>query len=240
MYNAEKTIEQAIDSVLNQTYRNWEMIIVDDKSTDRSVEIVNEYVLKDSRIKLYRLDKNVGTPYFARNYATDNANGELIAFLDSDDIWLPEKLEKQVGYMLKNDYNIVYSYYERISHEGVRSGRIIKSLNRVDIKTILRGNPIGCLTAIYDKGKVGKLYQINHKHEDYIMWISVMQRGFVAYCYPEVLALYRISNNSVSNSKIKMAIVTWNIYRKVFKLNFFRASKSFVSYSLTGILKFLK
>jgi teichuronic acid biosynthesis glycosyltransferase TuaG len=240
MFNGEQTIEQTIDSVIAQTYVNWEMIIVDDKSTDNSTAIVLKYAKVDPRIKLFQLERNIGTPYYARNYATDRANGDYIAFLDSDDLWLPEKLEKQLKFMVEHGYAIVYSFYERISSEGNRSNRIVKSELFTDGKIIMKSNPIGCLTAIYDCHKVGKLYQIDHKHEDYIMWISVLQKGFVAYCYPEVLALYRVSANSISNAKLKMALVTWDIYRNVFKLSLLKSLQSFLSYSINGLTKYLK
>lgn len=240
MYNAEKTVRQAIESVIAQSYTNWELIIVDDGSTDTSVEIASSYELNDARIKLHKSEKNIGSPYHARNYATERATGKYIAFLDSDDLWLPYKLTKQISFMQDNDFPIVYSFYEKFSHDGIRSNRIIKSALKTDYKRILRSNPIGCLTAVYDQDKIGKLYQIDHKHEDYIMWIRILKKGFIAYCYPEVLALYRISANSVSNSKIKMAKVTWDIYRNVIKLGFFASLRSFFFYSTNGLSKYFK
>jgi len=240
LYNAESYISETIESVINQTYKNWEMLIVDDKSTDNSVEQVLKYVKADARIKLYKLPANNGNPYYARNYATQKATGELIAFLDSDDIWLPDKLALQVEFMNDNNYPIVFSSYKKFTTNTTKASKAIIAPKSVDYKKLLKGNSIGCLTSVYNVKLVGKIYQINHKHEDYIMWLEVLRRGFVAYGLDQVLALYRVHANSISNSKITMAGVTWRIFRNVLKQNRFEAFKNFVFYATSGFKKYLK
>ena len=147
MYNSGKFIKDTIDSVLSQTYKEWEMIIVDDCSTDISPEIVKSYVGSESRIKYIRTDKNGGVSN-ARNIALKNANGQYIAFLDSDDIWDKEKLEKQINFMKEKDCAISFTSYELIDEENKRLDKIVRVVPSIDYKTLLKGNILGCLTVI--------------------------------------------------------------------------------------------
>lgn len=200
-YNDENTIEETIKSVLNQSYKNWEMLIVDDCSTDKTPDIVKKYQEKDKRIKLYRLDKNSGASV-ARNKAIEEAKGKYIAFLDCDDIWFNKKLEKQINYMEKNNYYFTYTDYEYMSKDGKILNRKRVCPKKVSYFKMLLGDSVGCLTVIYNREKAG-LIQIPllKKRNDYALWCRVLKKVKKGYKYNDVLARYRISGNSISSGK---------------------------------------
>lgn len=236
VYNAEKYLKSTLNSVIEQTYENWEMIIVNDCSTDRSLEIINSFLEIDSRFRLINLKKNQGVAH-ARNTAINEAKGKFIAFLDGDDLWTSVKLEKQISQMEKNNWLFTFSNYNIIDENGEQSEKVIKAPSKLDYKKLLNGNSIGCLTVVINREKIPNIKMPESKHEDYITWLSILKTGIIAYGIDESLALYRKSNNSLSSNKINAAKWTWDIYRKHQKLNFFRASKSFVMYSLKAIMK---
>ncbi|MDY5684126.1 MAG: glycosyltransferase family 2 protein [Treponema sp.] len=237
-YNCERFISQTIESVLAQTYKNWEMLIVDDCSTDKSYEIACEYAKKDSRIKVFRNKKNSGAAV-SRNVAIEKSKGQYVAFLDSDDIWLPQKLEVQLK-SFQNDVAIVYSFYEKIDSEGNRSDRIIYSPKETNFRNMLKSDVIGNLTGIYDTSLVGKIYQKKVHQEDYIMWLEILRLGYKAICCQEVLAYYRISATSLSHSKIRHLKWQWDSYRKELKLNLLISIYYYANYAIRGFFKFLK
>ncbi|MEG1311641.1 MAG: glycosyltransferase family 2 protein [Romboutsia sp.] len=237
MYNSEKFIEKTIESVLNQTYQNWEMLIVDDCSSDNSSEIVKAYVQKDSRIKYMRTKTNQGVSN-ARNIALKNAQGQFLAFLDSDDIWHKEKLEKQIDFMKENEYAITFTAYELIDEQNERLEKLINVPESVDYKTLLKGNILGCLTVIIDKSKLDfEVKMSGVRHEDYVLWLSILKSGHIAYGLNEVLALYRKSSTSLSGNKVKSAMWTWNIYRNIEKIPLHKSIYYFINYSINGIKK---
>ena len=234
-YNSAKFISQTIDSILAQTYQNWEMLIVDDCSTDNSNDIINEYIEKDSRIKLIKLETNSG-PANARNAGIKEATGEYIAFLDSDDIWLPQKLEKQIKFMSKHKLDITYSSYETIDEQNKKiNTRIVKEFISYD--DMLKSNHIGNLTGIYNCKKIGKFYMDDVGHEDYTLWLNIMKAVGSTKGIIEPLAQYRILSNSISANKLKVLKWQWNIYRKIVGLNIFKSSYYFVWYIYNAILK---
>ena len=241
-HNAEKTIKEAIDSVMEQIYTSWELIVIDDCSTDSSVEIISTFSEKDSRIKLFHTDKSVGKPYYPRNLGISNSNGRYIAFLDSDDIWLPTKLMNQIPLFQDENVAIVFSYYEKFSTSRVqnKTDRIIKSPETVSFKSALYGNPIGNLTGIYDTKKVGKILYEDAGHEDYILWLSILKKGFIARNTNSIEARYRVAENSVSSNKGRAALWTWNIYRNSLGFNFPKSLYCYTLYIINGVLKFLK
>ncbi|WP_066351163.1 glycosyltransferase family 2 protein [Aliarcobacter skirrowii] len=203
-YKSERFISQTIDSVLAQTYQKWEMIIVDDVSPDNSNKIIEEYCKKDSRIKLIKLEKNSG-PAVARNRAIEEAQGRYIAFLDADDLWKPEKLEKQIMFMEEKNCALSYSAYETMSEEGELQNKYINPPLKISYKDLLKSNHIGCLTAIYDTQKIGKVYMPNiSKRQDYGLWLKILRKTGFAYGLEESLGVYRIMSNSVSSNKFKL------------------------------------
>lgn len=235
-YNGSRYISEAIKSVMNQTYTNWELIIVDDCSTDNSLSIIKPF-LADSRIKLLTLDKNQKIAN-ARNKAIELAKGEYIAFLDSDDIWTPHKLEKQLSYFEnEGDIAVVYSFYSQIDEKSNDLGKVIRSKTKVTFYDMLKTNSIGCLTAIYSIKKAGKRYFINQSHEDYIYWLFMLRDGFTALGINEVLAKYRVSSSSHSSNKLKAASWQWNIYRNVLKINILMSFYYFLCYAYYGVKK---
>lgn len=199
-YNTAKYIAESINSVLAQTYTNWELLIVDDCSTDNTDEIVQPF-LSDERIKYFKNEKNSGAAV-SRNKALREAKGKWIAFLDSDDLWFPEKLEKQIKFMKKNDYKFSYTDYEKIDEASAPLNILVSGPEKVTEKAMYRYCWIGCLTVMYDAEQIG-LIQIKDikKNNDYAMWLQVAKKGH-CYLLRENLAKYRIRKNSVSHDKL--------------------------------------
>lgn len=234
-YNSEKLISQTIKSALEQTYQNWEMIIVDDMSPDNANEIIKNYILKDSRIKLIKLEKN-GGPAKARNRAIEEASGRYIAFLDADDMWLPEKLEKQIQFMEENNLAITYSSYLTVDENGNEiNTRIAKQ--KITYNDMLKTNHIGNLTGIYDCKKIGKYYMDDVGHEDYTLWLKIMKKVVHTKGIIEPLGKYRILEKSISANKLRALAWTWNIYRNILGMNIFESSFYFMHYAYNAIKK---
>ncbi len=237
VYNSEKYISETIESVLAQTYTYWEMIIVDDYSADKSREIVKDFLNKDNRIRLIELKENSGTGK-ARNVALKNAKGRFVAFLDSDDTWLPEKLEKQIRFMLDNEYPISYTSYKLIDHKGNDLNRIIKAINNVNMHKYLKNTIIGHSSSMIDLKKTGvfKIADIRIR-VDTQTWINLLKKGFVAYGLDEVLMIYRVHNKSISSNKLFAAKKTWNLYYNIEKLGFFKSMFYFGNYAFNAFKK---
>lgn len=237
MYNSEKYIGITIESALNQTYKDWEMIIVDDCSSDNSPKIVKEYAKNDERIKYIKTYSNKGVSN-ARNIALKMAKGQFISFLDSDDIWNEDKLKKQVEFMKKNKCAISFTSYELIDENNEKLNKIINVPKIVDYNTLLKGNILGCLTVMIDKSKLDfEIKMSGVRHEDYVLWLSILKKGHIAYGINEVLAEYRKSSTSLSGNKIKSAMWTWNIYRNIEQIPLHKCIYYFISYGINGIKK---
>ena len=204
LYNSEKYIADAIDSVLHQTYTNFELIIIDDHSQDNSVNIVNRF--KDERIQLLCLKENKGAG-IARNKGIDMATGRYIAFLDSDDQWLPDKLDKQIHFMKSNKVGFCFSSFFLMDEQGRDLNKYREALPKVNYKKMLNNNYIGCLTAIYDTDSLGKIYMTEHKkRQDWGLWLKILSKISDAESIQEPLAYYRLRNESLSHKK-------WNLIR---------------------------
>lgn len=213
IYNSENFLEQCIQSVISQTYKNWEHILVDDCSTDKSADIILECAEKDSRIKYIKLNKNSGAG-IARNTAIEAAKGKYIAFLDSDDLWYPEKLEKQLNFMQKNDYHFSFTDYDVIDVTGNKLSNYIKCKPIVTYKSALYKNPIGCLTVIYNADFFGKQYMpAIRKRQDYALWLRLLKITN-GYGLGDCLSSYRIGNDSISSNKFNLLKYEWKIYRE--------------------------
>ena len=237
VHNAEKYLDESIGSVLRQTYPHWELLIVDDCSTDKSPAIIAGYAVQDSRIRYYKTSSPSGSPCLPRNRGIKAAKGRFIAFLDSDDCWLPTKLEEQLPLFEKPDVGIVYSDYEKMSENGERNQRVVKAPSCANYRQLLLGNVIGCLTAVYDTAKVGKVYFENHSHEDYILWLSILKKGYVAQNSGKVSACYRVREHSVSSNKLKALSWQWDIYRNVEKIGLLKAVYCFTHYAYKAFRK---
>ena len=222
-YNCAKFIGESIDSVIKQTYENWEMIIVDDCSTDNTDEIINKYTA-DARIKYIKLKENAGAAN-ARNRAMQEAQGKYMAFLDSDDIWRKDKLQKQIDLMKKNDYNIVCSSYEHINEKGEKINKIIRCKKRVNYNSMLLSCPVGNSTMVYNVEKLGKFEVPNiKKRNDYALWLKMLKKEQYVYGLDEVLMEYRIRENSISSNKLDLVKYHWYLYRKIEKLSIIRSA----------------
>lgn len=239
-YNAFGTITQTIESVLAQSYSDWEMIIVDDCSTDNSADIIKSYVARDSRIKYFRTDKASGSPSLPRNIGIENSQGEYIAFLDADDIWFADKLEKQIRFMSLNQYDLVYSYYEKMDYCGQRSRRIIRTRRKSEYYDLLKSNSIPCLTSIIRRRIIGDVRFKQIPQEDFCFWLDILKKGFTAYNLCEVTALYREANNSRSSNKFDMLKGYWNVIRNHQHIPLLKSWAYLLTYSIEGLRKYLK
>jgi len=239
-YNAARFISETIDSVRQQTYLNWEMIIVDDCSTDRTAEIVEEYIQKDHRIHFIQLEKNSGSA-IARNTAMDHAKGDFIAFLDSDDLWYPEKLEKQLKFMQKNDIAFSFTKYVRMREDGTLTKGITKAPPKIGYEQLMKHCVIGCLTVMLDMRKIGAMRMINIRtRQDYVFWLHITKRGIPAYGLPEVLAKYRLVEGSISSNKLKAAKKNWHVYRHIEQQPLWRGLWYFINYAIISVFNTLK
>jgi len=224
LYNGENYIKDTIESVISQSFENWEIIIIDDCSSDQGPEIVEKYAGKDSRIKLIKLQKNSGGAV-ARNLGIKEAKGKYIAFLDSDDLWHPQKLEKQVEFMEGNKYDFTYTWYEKIDEEGNLLNEVVRSKDKVNYTELLKSNQIGCLTAIYDQEKLEKIYMpLIRKRQDYALWLQTLKKTKYGYCLNENLAQYRVVDGSVSSNKMNLIKFNWQLFREVEKMGILRSS----------------
>ena len=236
-YNSAKYVKNTIESVLSQTYHNWELIFVDDCSTDNSLDIVRAF--EDERIKIYSTEKNSGAAT-ARNIAIDKACGDWIAFLDSDDLWMPEKLEKQIEYMHNNSVAFSYTDYDVIDEDSRVISTFKPHLDVCGYKDILKHNHIGCLTAVYNAVKLGKVFMPTDaiKREDLACWLRILKSGETAHCLHECLAQYKVHSNSVSSNKFKMIKYQWQVYRKVEKLGIFSSIYYLAHWAILGFVKY--
>lgn len=239
-YNAARFIAETIESVLNQTYENWEMIIVDDCSQDETTSIIKKYQAQDERIQLITLKENSGSAV-ARNTAMDHAKGKYLAFLDSDDKWLPEKLAKQVAFMEEKDIAFSFTRYQRVKEDGTETAILSKVPPVITYDDLMKQCVIGCLTVMLDREKIGELRMVNIRtRQDYAFWLKILRKGYRAYGIPEVLAHYRLVEGSISSNKIQAAKRNWYVYRHIEKHHFLRASWYFTNYALRSIFDVIR
>ena len=220
-YNCAQFIGETIKSVINQTYTNWEMIIVDDASNDNTEEVVQS--IKDERIKYIRLKENSGAAT-ARNIAMENASGKFMAFLDSDDIWIKDKLEKQVKFMIDNNYNFTCTAYEKMNEKGDSLNKVFKPKKKADYNRILLDCPVGNSTVMYNVSNLGKFQVPNiRKRNDDALWLQILKKEKFIYGMPDILMKYRIRNNSISSNKLSLVKYHWYLYRKIEHLSVIRS-----------------
>lgn len=236
-YKSKKFIKETIESVCSQTNQNWEMIIVDDCSPDGSAAYIRQIIERDSRITLIELKQNVGAAE-ARNKALEIAKGKYIAFLDSDDMWYPNKLEKQIAFMQKNNYVFTFTAYIPISEDGKKEYSIISVPDKIDYTGYCKNTIIGCLTVIIDREMTGdfRMPQIPSSH-DMALWLLIMKRGFNAYGLNEVLAKYRLVSTSNTAKKYKAVKDVWRVYREIERLSLVKSVWYFVHYLYNAIKK---
>jgi len=238
-YNAEKYISQAIDSVRAQTYSDWELIVVDDCSNDESAKIAKSYEMIDSRIHVYELEQNSGVA-IARNYGIEKANGQYIALLDSDDVWVCNKLECQLQIVQNTKSNIIYCSYDFIDQNGIEIKKPFIVPETTDYNKMLVSSVISCSTALIESGLLKKhIFKSDFYHEDYVLWMELLSiPGVKASGDPKVLAHYRQIVGSRSSGKYNAAKERWKIYRDVLNLSFSESIIAFLKYAVKGALKY--
>lgn len=224
-HNAAGFISESISSVQKQTYENWELLVIDDASGDHTSQLVEDFIARDSRIKLHSLPANQGAG-FARNIGIKASKGDFISFLDADDLWLPQKLETQLRFMEDNEVKVCYSSYELIDEEGRSKGKKIEALAILPFKKLLKANYIGNLTGIYNARELGKIYcPLIRKRQDWGLWLLAVKKAGGAKGIKEPLAQYRIRKQSISGNKWEMLGYNYKVYKKV--LNFSTVKSSF-------------
>lgn len=239
-YNAARCIQDTIQSVISQTYQDWEMLIVDDCSTDNSVEIVKSLAAKEPRIKLFSTEKPSGSPSLPRNIGIENAKGEYIAFLDADDLWLPDKLSEQVKFLENNGYKFVYSDYEKINYDGVRNNRKIRMAQSSSFWDILESCSIPCLTVLLKMNIINETRFKSTPKEDYAFWLDILKKDVIAHNTGKIHALYREQQQSRSSNKFKMISQQWFVLRNIQGVKPIVASYFMLIFLFKGFFKYLK
>lgn len=235
-FNSAKFIAETIQSVQNQTYQHWEMIIVDDCSSDETVSIIQEIANKDSRIQLIKLEKNSGTG-IARSTALEKATGKFIAFVDADDLWKPEKLDKQIDFMKANNLPFTFSFYDCINEAGQPLNRRIEAPLHLSYQQLFFCNYVGNLTGIYDANYFGKIPVSSiRKRQDWMMWLTILKKIQFAQPVPESLAFYRIRENSISASKFDLVKHNFSVYRTHHRLNLIGATLCMIGFLFTQLI----
>ena len=236
-YNSARFINECVNSVFEQTYTNWELIIVDDASYDNSKELISDIAARDSRIKFVFLTDNIGVAG-ARNIALEKSKGRYIAFLDSDDIWKKEKLTKQINFMQSHDISFSFSSYEPMSENGIEIFKEIKVPLKIDYNSFLKNTIIGCLTVVLDKDKIGDFKMPNLRtSQDMALWLSIMRGGVIAYGIQKSLAYYRIVDESNTSNKFKVIVGVWEIYRIEQGFGYMKSIWCLLNYAFNAVKK---
>ena len=236
-YNGHRFVEQAIDSVLRQTYKDFELIIVDDCSKDNSLQLIRQKAKSDDRIRIIALEKNLGVAN-ARNVGIAKAKGEYIALLDNDDLWVEDKLERQLS-IAKNGADIVYCSYDFIDeyNNAIKKPFIVPK--QTDFSKMLASSVISCSTC-FIKTKLMQAHPFNPEfyHEDYVLWMELLKVCPTAYGDEKVLMHYRQVEGSRSNKKRNAAKERWNTYRNALNLNIITSTWAFLRYAVNGVIKY--
>lgn len=239
-YKTEKFIAETIESVQAQTYTDWELLITDDCSPDNLADVVKSFAEKDDRIKYLRAPQN-GGPANARNNSLEKARGRFIAFLDSDDLWHPEKLERQLQFMNNNGYAFTYTAYQRMKMNGEMYPFVNYVPEKMTYSSLLKNTCISTLTVMLDRSLLPQFRMTpGWGYDDYVLWLELLKAGHTAYALNENLASYRVMESSVSSNKQRAVKWVWNIYRHQQELNIFKSSYYILNFSLNAFMKRIK
>ena len=233
VYKTIETIEQAVASVVTQSYDNWELIIINDDCPEDSCRVIANYLTDDPRI--VQINNSINhSVVISRNIGITHATGQIIAFLDSDDYWHSDKLERQVA-KIEEGFDVVCSNYLRVK----QNSELIEVMHKKEFNLIdmLKSNQIGNLTGMYCCDRVGKIYQKKVGHEDYLMWLEIVKLAGIGYCVQEPLAYYRVSNKSLSSNKFRAMTWQWSIYRKQLNLGLIISLYFFLNYLFNALKK---
>ena len=227
-YCSGRFLPDSVESVLGQTWQRWELLIVDDCSPDDTFETAKALAARDGRIRLLRTPANSG-PAAARNLALENAAGNYIAFLDSDDLWKPEKLQRQIAFMERTGAKFSCTAYDRISEDGERILGRVTPFKKADYNKVLyMANPVGNSTAMFDRAALGEIrVPLIRKRNDFALWLAILKKTDYAWGMGDCLACYRVRENSVSSGKIDLLRYQWELYRHVEGLNLFQVALAF-------------
>lgn len=238
VYNVEQYLETAVHSVISQTFGDWEMLLMDDCGTDGSYVIARKLAEQDKRIRLIRNEENVGVAK-TRDYGISLSRGSYVAFLDSDDLWHPRKLEQQLQKLQETGADLCYTSYAIIDSEGNKARGDYLVDDTVTYDQLLRENQIGCSTVLVKKEIVEKYnFSMGYYHEDYILWLRMLRDGVVAVGCREVLVNWRYISNSRSFNKIQSAQNRWRIYRDFLNIPLPKRLWYFVNYMFGGVWKY--
>lgn len=236
-YNAARFVAEAVESVRRQTYDQWEMLVIDDCSRDETREIVRALARQDSRVKLIEQPAN-GGPARARQAGLDAASGRYIAFLDSDDLWLPQKLERQLAFMDACNSAISFTQFRRISADGLGVGKLIRIPDRLDYSRLLRNTAIATSTVVVDRHKTGPFSMTVTYYDDFVLWLSILRKGFIAHGLQEDLMRYRVASGSWSRNKLRSALWVWRTYQHIEKLSVPYSAWCFAGYVWNAVSKY--
>jgi teichuronic acid biosynthesis glycosyltransferase TuaG len=235
-WNVESLIGETIESVQTQTHADWELLIADDCSTDNTAAVIEGYAAQDPRIKLIRQARNSG-PALARQAAIERAQGRFLAFLDSDDLWLPTKLERQLGFAQQRRAALSFTAFRRINENGTVTGRLIPVPDTLNYDQLLKNTSIATLTALVDREIAGNIAMKNEPYDDFCLWLSILKPGHVAHGLDEDLARYRVRGVSVSSRPLRSAGWVWHIYRNVERLSPVKSAWCFANWGARAWLK---
>lgn len=241
MYNGERYVGQTIESVLKQTYPNWEMIVIDDGSKDNGPAVVRGFAEKDTRIQLIS-QQNAGSAA-ARNNGIRRAKGQYISLLDADDTWDPNFLESQLRFMKEKNALLVYSSHRRINEDSEEILKPFVVPPETRYTDMLKTSSISCLTGIYDIERFGKVYlreELKSYRDDYIYWLEILKKVGVGYGNKEVIANYRVTKSSTTGNKKKLIVPQFMVLRKVEKLNLVKSIYYTITWAVNGFFKYKK
>lgn len=238
VYNAEKFIREAMDSVRAQTYESWELLLVEDGSSDGSVDVITDYITEklETRIRLIRQPANQGAAC-ARNRGVREAAGRYIAYLDADDLWAPEKLEHEIRFMEENDAAFAFTGYEFADERGVGLGKVVRVPKTLVYRQALSNTTIFTTTVMFDTTKISKelLEMPQIKSEDTALWWRILRTGYTAYGLDENLVRYRRAGKTLSSNKLEAIRRIWNLYRKVEGLSLVRSVWHFCFWAVRAV-----
>jgi teichuronic acid biosynthesis glycosyltransferase TuaG len=238
VYHAEKFIRQTIDCVLAQTYENWELLLVDDCGKDGSVDVIEAFLAEsgEQRVRLIRQPSNLGAAQ-ARNRGLKEASGRYIAYLDADDLWLPEKLEKELQFMQEKDAAFAFMSYEFADENALGTGKVVHVPETLSYKEALGNTTIFTTTVMFDRTKIDTalLEMPLVKSEDTALWWKILRQGYTACGLDENLVLYRRPGKSLSSNKLEALRRIWNLYRKTEKLGLFASAYYFCLWALRAV-----
>lgn len=238
-YNAELYISQTIESVLNQTYSNLELLVINDCSSDCSKDIILKFVNRDSRVKYYETTSPSGSPALPRNIGLDNAKGHFVSFLDSDDLWLSDKLKKQIEFFKNTKYKFIFSNCEKMSFDGKISNRFVIEPKEITYNSLLKKCQIPSPSVMIERSIIGSTRFKNTQKEDYIFWMDILKKGYTAHNCGEVLTRYRVLPQSRSANKFAMVRSQWYVLRNTQHIDFFRSLYYLSHYIVYAVKKYL-